>query len=126
MTVTAERPLAEAPGFEESRSGNYDFGVGAVVHINAPARYTYRKMLRCFNCEQVRRCVVTQAGVWYSATATCCHCGDSWADGEALERPFARGWRKKAVAKARKQWDESAAYDKRIVRAMLDRESGRG
>ena len=34
---------------------------------------------------------------WYGTTMTCLACGDEWADGEILERPFMRGWRWKNV-----------------------------
>jgi hypothetical protein len=30
---------------------------------------------------------------WYGTMWTCLACGDQWADGELLERPFMRGWR---------------------------------
>jgi len=61
-------------------------------------------VLWCFNCKVNRRCL-SLFQEWYGWTITCLTCGDSWADGEVLERPFQRGWRKEAVARAKELWE---------------------
>jgi hypothetical protein len=38
---------------------------------------------------------------WYGSEWTCAGCGDSWADGERLERPFAPGWRRRSIERVR-------------------------
>lgn len=35
---------------------------------------------------------------WYDPLISCLKCGDQWSGGERLARPFARGWRERAVA----------------------------
>ena len=37
---------------------------------------------------------------WYGWDETCLFCGDRWADGQMIERPFLRGWRAQHVADA--------------------------
>ena len=44
---------------------------------------------------------------YYGVTSHWCRCGDSWTDGELIERPFARGWRGRAVRRARELWDRA-------------------
>ena len=62
-------------------------------------------VIECFNCKVRRRCLARFQD-WYGWTITCLTCGDSWQDGEMIERPFQRGWRKEAVARAKKFWRE--------------------
>lgn len=119
MTAVAEAPVV---GLTPSRSGTYQEGE-SVVHINAPAAYTFRLMAWCWNCDQKRRCV-GRFQTWYGTAIVCCHCGDGWADGETKPRPFERGWREKSIARAKKQWNESAAFDRNVLRAMLKRDTG--
>lgn len=38
---------------------------------------------------------------WYGWHSTCLNCGDRWTDGEMLERPFERGWRKENILRAK-------------------------
>lgn len=69
-----------------------DFGQGRVE----------RKRLACPTCKQRRSFLrVYSTSMFYGATDTCLGCGDSWSDGELRERPFARGWRQRAVAAAK-------------------------
>jgi hypothetical protein len=42
---------------------------------------------------------------WYGSTWHCLGCGDAWQDGERGYRPFARGWRKDAIRRAKAGWD---------------------
>lgn len=63
-----------------------------------------RTMRRCPCCNRL----APFAGFsqeWYGPTWTCLRCGDSFADGERLPRPFARGWRKANIWRARHYWD---------------------
>lgn len=68
-------------------------------------RAIHRLIRHCPICKRRRRMVeVYPASPYYSSTLTCCGCGDSWCDGELGYRPFQRGWRQEARAKAREQW----------------------
>jgi len=40
---------------------------------------------------------------WYGWSLTCLNCGDQWNDGELSERPFARGWRQRAIDHAKQR-----------------------
>ncbi len=72
--------------------------------------------------EDRRRRFVTRAQAWYGTEWTCLGCGDSWCDGERGYRPFERGWRPKAIARARDRWARVPAGDRRIrQRAWLDK-----
>lgn len=62
-----------------------------------------RRIVYCPTCDRNRR-FVTMHQHWYGTTWTCCACGDSWADGERLTRPFSPGWRQKAAVAAKKRW----------------------
>lgn len=49
---------------------------------------------------------VSSSAYWGGAS-TCTNCGDCWADGEMVARPFLRGWRQKSIADAVRHWEES-------------------
>jgi hypothetical protein len=74
------------------------------VHICAPP-VTRRRIvgMDCPCCGKWTR-VMQFFYEWYGASCTCLRCGDRWSDGERLERPFARGWRAKSIADAKKHW----------------------
>ena len=103
----------------------YQLSDGTVVHINQPDTFWVRAIRTCWNCEQPRR-IVGFDQLWYGVTWCCCYCGDGWADGETLERPFARGWRKKAIDQARARWGEAVRFlgpeHKAWMAAQLDAE----
>lgn len=40
---------------------------------------------------------------WYGWYFTCLECGEKWAGGEMLDRPFSPGWRKQNVENAKKK-----------------------
>ena len=44
---------------------------------------------------------------YYGPTWRCAECGDAWADGYRLARPFERGWRDKAKARIIAEWDRA-------------------
>ena len=52
-------------------------------------------------CKRPRR-TLAQFQEWYGWTITCAGCGDTWQDGERMERPFEPGWRRKAIEAARR------------------------
>lgn len=80
-----------------------DFGAGK------PSRV----MQRCPTCKKRRAFLrVTPTSLWYGPCDTCLTCGDSWSEGERRPRPFARGWRANAVAKAKQRLSECAAAPK--------------
>jgi hypothetical protein len=69
-----------------------------------PQGIVRRSVQHCPTCQRRRRFVVRWGGAWHGSSVTCCACGDSWADGERYPRPFRRGWRKDATARARAAW----------------------
>jgi hypothetical protein len=77
-----------------------------VISVRAwPVRVEARALRRwdCPTCAK-SRFAVGWFYEWHGWTITCLRCGDSWGDGYRLERPFMRGWRKKAVARVKKWW----------------------
>lgn len=70
------------------------------VHIHAPAGKHFAQVNACPTCERPRR-MLGWFVEWYGTTWTCAGCGDQWADGERLERPFAPGWRRQNIERAR-------------------------
>lgn len=94
------------------------------VIVCSPRTVTFRRVRDCPTCG-VRRRFVESVAVWYSPTWTCCTCGDSWCPEEGrYPRPFARGWRERESAHARRQWDQAPTRDeaRRIFDAMLREE----
>ena len=91
------------------------------VHICRPAVVTTRKVLRCPTCKQRRRFVV-RSYVWYPTDATCTACGDTWAEGERLQRPARRGWRVEASAAAKRDWEQAtpAGEFRSALRRMVE------
>lgn len=71
------------------------------VHINRPAVESFCAVNHCPVCDRPRR-MLGQHAEWYGTTWTCAGCGDKWADGERLERPFAAGWRRQNIERARR------------------------
>lgn len=72
-----------------------------MIHIHSPQpTERKKKRMRCPTCGKRRTfsCAFTP---WYGWLETCLGCGDSWQDGERMPRPFARGWREKAIQRAR-------------------------
>ena len=73
-----------------------------LIHISF-ARYSsqFCRIVDCPTCERPRR-MLGQYQEWYGTTLTCAGCGDQWSDGERHDRPFAPGWRRKSIERARK------------------------
>lgn len=74
----------------------------SVLHVNF-ARYSITEcmVIDCPTCKRLRR-ASAQFQEWYGWTIYCAGCGDSWQDGEMMERPFLPGWRRKSIEHARK------------------------
>lgn len=53
---------------------------------------------------------------YWGSIQRCTNCGDAWAEGELLGRPFRRGWRADAVRKAQVDMDEACQHDVRFDR----------
>ena len=77
-----------------------------VIHVHNPPKTWMRRVTKCPVCGERRR-IVGMSQEWYDTIWTCCGCGDSWAGGELLPRPFKRGWRDAARRKARRDWVSS-------------------
>jgi hypothetical protein len=61
---------------------------------------------------------------WYGWEWYCLGCGDRWSgDGEMGSRPFERGWRGKAIARAKERWADvsiPARNRRRAFRAFME------
>ena len=79
-----------------------------VVHINW-TNYSKVRLARmdCPTCER-RTFGVHAFQEWYGWDSTCLGCGDSWQDGEMLERPFRPRWREESKAAARELYRREA------------------
>lgn len=92
-----------------------------IAIVCRPSVFLLRRITRCPVCERPRQFAGSDAA-WYGTTWSCCGCGDSWTDGEMHPRPFARGWRKKAINAARRTWIEAIAFDPREHKAWVTAE----
>ena len=76
----------------------------SAIHIlwgqSGAARLAYRQCL-CSGSRK-RRFVVWDGGEYYGEDGICLSCGEQYGGDEWLERPFARGWRKANIAKAKR------------------------
>lgn len=88
------------------------------VHVYRPQEWLGRTTQDCPTCNTRRRFVV-RLYEWYDTIWTCCGCGDSWSAGERMRRPFRRGWRAEATARARSDWN-AATRLRDAVRAHVD------
>lgn len=75
-------------------------------HICTARSQDFRRVLDCPTCKRRRRFIVTTT-IWHGVTFTCCGCGDSWGEGERMERPFRRAWRAEATESARRRWADA-------------------
>ena len=74
-----------------------------IICTGGPTFETRR--IRLCPTEGVRRRFYVREQHWYGSEWNCLGCGDRWADGERGERPFMRGWRQEAIARAKRGWD---------------------
>lgn len=71
-----------------------------MIHVYAPAPMEVQIVrAHCTTCQRSRR-MVTTLYEWYSGELTCLRCGESWNEDGRRERPFARGWRPRAIRSA--------------------------
>ena len=87
-------------------------------------RFLRRRYHRC----PVDECITEQVvryEAWYGPTVWCCKCGDSWSGGELCTRPFARDWRRDAVRKARRLWDQATYGPPPSFTELFPEEHGR-
>ena len=71
-------------------------------------RGVHRRMVRnCPTCERRTPFVETFRGVWYGHIFYCANCLDGWIDGERMERPFYRYWKRDRAKHIRKLWDSA-------------------
>ena len=80
------------------------------VHICRPPITWLRRVAVCPVCH-IRGRIVGMSQEWYDTQWTCCNCGDAWEGGELLPRPFARGWRAAAKARARQRWADAPSLN---------------
>lgn len=81
------------------------------LHIHAPKHTEASiRIFMCPVCKSDQRFLVT-CYEWYSPTLDCLGCGDSWCEGERMERPFMRGWRKKKLTSLHKWIEENKPQD---------------
>lgn len=66
------------------------------IHVNSPKSSYIQERRECPICGKHTR-IVGYFQHWYGMTWTCMTCGDMWADGEILPRPFKRGWRQENI-----------------------------
>ena len=74
-----------------------------------PGGVVIRQRGKCFGLcagDNARLAVRHPSSPWYGLDVDC-ECGDSWSEGELRQRPFARAWRKKAVARFEKAWEKA-------------------
>lgn len=87
--------------------------------ICRPPSFPIRRILTCPTEGRRRRMAGRDHGPYYGPTITCCGCGDSWSCGELLARPFRKAWRKDAIAKAKRAWDEAGQFTAAEYREWL-------
>ena len=76
------------------------------VSINhGPTGIHRRRVYKCWTCERRTPHVIKWDGAYYGTTQYCIVCLDGWQDGERMERPFRRGWKKDRAAYIRRLWD---------------------
>lgn len=90
------------------------------VIVCSPSTVTFRAVRVCPSCGERRRQVGLIA-VWYDPLWTCLGCGDEYSVEGIHPRPFARGWREEAKARARSLWNEAPPRPEavEIARAMV-------
>lgn len=77
-----------------------------------------RQFGKCYGvCEPEtgNRIVMTVGSPWYGPDWHCVDCGDSWDSDYRFERPFRKGWRKEAIERHERLWEQACncpvAYD---------------
>ena len=81
--------------------------MGNVIACVGPRGIYRRRVYACPTCERRTPFVIRWDGAGYGTTEYCTVCLDGWVDGDRLERPFRRGWKKERAAHIRAMWDEA-------------------
>lgn len=73
------------------------------IHIHSPS-ITDRRVTEdeCPTCKK-KTTFYGWFQEWYGWHETCLECGEQWQEGEQLERPFERAWRKKNIEHAKSE-----------------------
>ena len=82
-------------------------------------RGVHRRIVHnCPTCKRRTPFVETFRGVWYGHIFYCVNCLDGWIDGERMERPFYRYWKRDRAKRIRGLWD--SAMMPRLYEAMVE------
>jgi hypothetical protein len=73
------------------------------LHITPGPRPQLTAFRRCPFCQHEAH-LIGHVQEWYDTMWHCCRCGDGWAGGEMLPRPFRPGWRPQAIREAQRAW----------------------
>lgn len=82
------------------------------MHINYSHMDDVSRMVRMCPNEKRRRRMFGWFQNWYGWNITCLGCGEQWADGEWLERPFKPRWRQENIDHAKKLWNTAKAENR--------------
>jgi ribosomal protein L37AE/L43A len=88
------------------------------IHLCSPAVLYVRAIRTCPACRHRGRWAGFEQ-IWYGITWTCLHCGDRFADGTRMERPFARGWRQESIRRGEAMWNQAVAWRGPTAKAWL-------
>lgn len=79
------------------------------LHINTGGGSHRRRLTGCPVCGITTAPVVRYipGSPYYADHFTCTCCGDSWSDGQLMERPFVRAWRQEAIRQATADWEDA-------------------
>ena len=101
---------------------NRSVGIVSVGAICGGVIFEWRRVQFCPTENKRRRFYGSTSSLWYAAEWTCLGCGDRWSDGERGSRPFMRGWRKEAIARARERWKNAKPLSRAAFRAAVEAE----
>lgn len=89
------------------------------------------KTMRCPSCKRSRALFYGWRQDWYGWHLTCCDCGEQFADGEWLERPWCPGWREQNILKAlfcigemNHQVTEKGKHRHKYIKVVVDYDRG--
>ena len=84
------------------------------VHINnAPVVKQVVETSHCPTCDSLRKMLLQISGRYDMVHRhVCLACGETWHDGERMERPFAPRWRKQNVEQAKKALADHGRFDR--------------
>ena len=77
--------------------------------------------MRCPSCKRKKAQFYGWFQEWYGWTLTCLECGEMFADGEWLDRPWEPGWREENILRALLDVDE---MESKAVQGLEGGENG--